>query len=80
MPPHGDGIYGHVICADDRLLATTGLDIQIDGKRLKGQPKQRRLFTPNVDLRGSQIYPDRERRITSRRTGQATEQEKCKKK
>ncbi|CAD7076713.1 unnamed protein product [Hermetia illucens] len=50
--------YGQAIRANENSLAKIGLNIEVDGKRPKGRPKQRWLDTLDGDLKASRLHPD----------------------
>lgn len=50
--------YGHVLRAADETIAKIGLNVEVDGKRPKGRPKQRWLDTLHNDLKIAGLHPD----------------------
>ena len=73
--------YGHAIRANENSLAKIGLNIEVDGKRPKGRPKQRWLDTLDGDLKASRLHPDQafdraKWRSRSRRADPACERDK----
>lgn len=50
--------YGHVLHAHSNTIARLGLQLEVNGKHPKGQPKQRCFDTLHGNLRTTYLHPD----------------------
>ncbi|EYC18727.1 hypothetical protein Y032_0026g1333 [Ancylostoma ceylanicum] len=51
--------YDHVLRADNAALCEIALNVDVPGKRSKGQPKQRCIYTLHSDLKLADIHPEK---------------------